>query len=76
MRIRSGEVAFLGCGFNKKKYAGAAKICNENGLDYSIYRLGAKHIKRLLKKSYSVDINIEGRNLIDITREAQEIVYQ
>ena len=49
MRIRSGEVAFLGCGFNKRKYAGAAKICNENGLDFNIYRLGAKRIKRLLK---------------------------
>ena len=60
----------------KKKYAGAAKICNENGLDFKIYRLGAKRIKRLLKKSYNIDINIDGRNLIDITREAQEIVYQ
>jgi hypothetical protein len=50
MRIRSGEVAFLGCGFNKNKYAGAAKIYNENGFDFSIYRLGAKRIKRLIKR--------------------------
>ena len=31
----------LGCGHNKAKYAGKAKYCTENGLDYHIYKLGS-----------------------------------
>ncbi len=70
------EVTFLGCGFNKAKYAGQMKICIENGLEHNIYKLGARRIKRMLKKLYGIDLDIEGRDLISITREAQEIVYK
>ena len=34
------EVRFLGCGFNKAKYAGHMKYCIEHGLDFGIYKLG------------------------------------
>ena len=38
------KVRFLGCGFNKAKYAGEMKYCIENGLDHGIYKLGSQRI--------------------------------
>ncbi len=36
------EVGFLGCGFNKAKYAGKMKYCTEHGLDFHLYKLGPR----------------------------------
>ena len=36
----------LGCGYNNVKYAGKAKYCTENGLDFHIYKLGLYRIKK------------------------------
>ena len=63
----------FGCGFNKAKYAGHMRYCIEHGLDYSLYRLGAYRIKKLIKREYNVDISIKGKSIEDVTREAQAI---
>ncbi len=76
MRIRTHDTGYYGCGVNKRKYAGMMKICKEHGLDINVYKLGSKRIKSLLKKKYDVDINIENKTLIGITREAQAIIYE
>lgn len=76
MRIRLHDTGYYGCGVNKKKYGGMMKTCKEHGLDINIYKLGTNRIQRLLKKRYGVEINIENKTLIEITREAQAIVYE
>jgi hypothetical protein len=65
----------FGCGFNKRKYAGDAKRCKELGLDFKIHCMGPERIKRYLKRKYDFEIEIEGKNHFDITREAQVIIY-
>ena len=70
------EIRYLGCGFNKAKYAGKMKYCIENGLDFNIYKLGPGRIKKMIKRRHGIDLNIEGKNLHTITKEAQEIEYQ
>lgn len=75
MEMRTHDTGYLGCGINKKKYAGMMKICKENGLDINVYKLGLKRIQRLLKKRHNVNIDIENKTLIEITREAQAIIY-
>jgi len=40
------EITFLGCGYNKAKYAGKMKYCIEHGLDFEIYKLGPRRIKK------------------------------
>ncbi|MCG8683333.1 MAG: hypothetical protein MI892_00525 [Desulfobacterales bacterium] len=74
MRIR--QETDLGCGQNKAKYAGKMKYCTENGLDFHIYKLGPNRIKRMIQRRYDVVINITGKSLDTITRQAMEIVYQ
>ncbi len=69
------EVGFLGCGFNKAKYAGKMKYCIEHGLDYSIYKLGPRRIKKMIQRRHGIELDIEGKCLDAITREAQEIEY-
>ncbi|MDM8537045.1 hypothetical protein QUF70_09850 [Desulfobacterales bacterium HSG17] len=69
------EITFLGCGFNKAKYAGKMKYCTEHGLDFSIYKLGPRRIKKMIRRKYGIDLEIEGKNLGAITKEAQEIEY-
>jgi hypothetical protein len=69
------EITFLGCGFNKAKYAGKMKYCTEHGLDFGIYRLGARRIKNMIRRKFGIELEIEGKNLHTITKEAQEIVY-
>ncbi len=76
MEMRTHDTGYLGCGINKKKYAGMMKTCKEHGLDINVYKLGSNRILRLLKKRYNVEINIENKTLIEITREAQSIVYE
>jgi hypothetical protein len=57
------EITFLGCGYNKAKYAGKMKYCIEHGLDFEIYN------------KFGIELEIEGKDLHSITKEAQEIVY-
>ena len=68
------KVRFLGCGFNKAKYAGQMKYCIENGLDFGIYKLGPRRIKKMVQRKFGIELEIEGKDLLTITREAQEIV--
>jgi hypothetical protein len=65
----------LGCGFNKFKHAGDAKRCKELGLDFRIHCMGSERLKRLLKRNHNVEIDIEGKDRFQVTREAQEIIY-
>ncbi len=66
----------FGCGFNKTRYASQMKVCAEHGLDYDIYRMGPKRIKSMIKRKYGIGLNIEDKTLIEIAREAQDIVYE
>ncbi len=52
------------------------KICIEKGLDINVYKLGPRRIQRLLKKRHNADIDIENKTLIEITQEAQSIIYE
>ena len=69
------EIRFLGCGFNKAKYAGKMKHCNERGLDFGIYKLGPRRIKMMIQRKFGIELDIEDKDLDTITKEAQEIVY-
>jgi hypothetical protein len=69
------KVRFLGCGFNKAKYAGQMKYCIEHGLDFGIYKLGPRRIKKMVQRKFGIELEIEGKDLLTIAREAQEIVY-
>ena len=69
------KVRFLGCGFNKAKYAGQMKYCIEHGLDFGIYKLGSRRIKKMIQRKFGIELKIEGKDLHTITKEAQEIVY-
>jgi len=73
--IRDEKRGWLGCGFHRHKFGRQMDICNENGLDVWIYILGKKRIKRKITRLFDVDIDIEGKSLIEVTREAQEIFY-
>ena len=70
------EIYFLGCGFNKAKYAGRMKYCVEHGLDFNIYKLGLTRIKKMIQRQYGIELELKGKDLHTITREAQEIVYK
>lgn len=52
------------------------KTCKEHGLDIDVYKLGPARIQRLLKKRYNVNIDIQNKTLIEITREAQAVIYE
>ena len=69
------EETDLGCGQNKAKYAGKMKYCIENGLDFHLYKLGPRGIKRRMKRNHGIELEIKGKTLSAITREAQEIEY-
>jgi hypothetical protein len=69
------EIRFLGCGFNKSTYAKKMRYCNEHGLDFSIYRLGPRRIKKMVLRHHGIELDIEGKDLLTITKEAQEIEY-
>lgn len=69
------EIRFLGYGFNKAKYAGKMKFCIAHGLDFEIYKLGPKRIKKMIQRKFGIELEIEGKDLHTITKEAQEIVY-
>jgi hypothetical protein len=63
----------FGCGFKKGKYASDMKYCTENGLDYTLYRLGAYRIKKLIRREYGVDISIKEKSLDEVVNEAMNI---
>ena len=69
------EIRFLGCGFNKAKYAGKMKFFIEHGLDFEIYKLGPRRIKKMIQRKFGIELEIEGKDLHTITKEAQEIGY-
>jgi hypothetical protein len=69
------KITFLGCGYNKARYAGKMKYCIEHGLDFGIYKLGSRRIKRMIQRKFGIELDIEGKDLHTITEEAQEIVY-
>ena len=69
------KIRFLGCGFNKAKYAGKMKYCIEHGLDFGIYKLGPRRIKKMVQRKFGIELAIEDKDLHTITNEAQEIVY-
>lgn len=52
------------------------KLCAEHGLDYDIYRMGPKRIKSMIKRKYGIELDIKAKTIIEIAREAQEIVYE
>ena len=63
----------FGCGFNKAKYAGDMKHCIRQGLDYSLYRMGALRIKKLIRREFGVSISIKGKSMDEAEKEAMEI---
>ena len=69
------EITFLGCGYNKAKYAGKMKYSLEHGLDFQIYKLGPGRIKKMIQHKFGIELEIEGKDLHAITKEAQKIVY-
>ena len=69
------EITFLGCGYNKAKYAGKMKYCIEHGLDFEIYKLGPRRIKKMIQRKFDIELEIEDKDLPTITKEAQEIIY-
>ena len=67
------RISTFGCGRNKAKYAGNQQFCIENGLDFYTYRQGKNRIKKIIKREYDIDLDIEGKNLNEVSREAMEI---
>ncbi|MDY6905480.1 MAG: hypothetical protein SWH61_12425 [Thermodesulfobacteriota bacterium] len=63
----------FGCGFNKGKKASDMKYCIERGLDYTLYRLGAYRIKKVIWREYGVEISIKDKRLDEVVREAMVI---
>ena len=49
------------------------KHCIENCLDYTIYRLGRNRIKKMIQCRHGIELSVEGKDLIEVTREAQAI---
>ena len=58
---------------NKIKTGADMKHCIENGLDYTIYRLGRYRIKKMILRKHGIELNIEGKSLDEVTRDAQAI---
>ena len=61
---------------NNARHGAAMKHCKVNGLDFFIYRMGTEKIKRIIKHKYDITLDIEGKSLDQITREAMDIEYQ
>ena len=69
------QIRRFGCGMNKIKTGADMRQCIENGLDYAIYRLGRHRIKKMIRRRHGIELDIEGKDLNTVTKEAQEIVY-
>ena len=61
---------------NEVRHGATMKHCEANGLYFFIYRMGAEKIKRMIKHKYDIALDIEGKPLDEITREAMAIEYQ
>jgi hypothetical protein len=61
---------------NKVRHGATMKHGEVNGLDYFIYRMGAEKMKRMIKYKYDKTLDIEGKSLDQIIREAMAIDYQ
>jgi hypothetical protein len=70
------KISSLGCGLNKAKNAGKMKYCIEHGLDYDIYKLGPRRNNKMIQRKYGIELDIEGKDLLTITKEAQDIEYK
>ena len=44
------QIRRFGCGMNKIKTRADMRHCIENGLDYTIYRLGHYRIKKMIQR--------------------------
>ena len=51
------------------------KYCIEHGLDFGIYKLGPRRIKKMIQRKFDIELEIEDKDLPTITKEAQEIIY-
>lgn len=49
------------------------KYCVENGLDFTLYRLGAYRIKKTIWREYGVNISIKDKRLDEVVIEAMTI---
>jgi hypothetical protein len=67
------QIRRFGCGMNKIKTGADTRHCIENGLDYTIYRLGRYRIKKMILRRHGIELSIEGKNLDEVTRDAQAI---
>ena len=63
----------FGCGMYKVKTGVAMKHCIENGLDCTIYRLGRHRIKKMIQRRHGIELIIKGKDLDEVTRDAQAI---
>ena len=63
----------FGCGMYKTITGADMKHCIENGLDYTIYKLGRHRIKKMIQRRHGIELSIDGKNLDEVTREAQAI---
>ena len=71
---------FLGCGFNKAKYAGQMKYCIEHGLDFGIYKLGPRRIKKMIQRKFlkpggSVLLDVHSLNVFNKRDEVVTYEY-
>jgi hypothetical protein len=67
------QIRRFGCGMYKIKTGADMRHCIENGLDYTIYRLGRHRIKKMIPRRHGIELSIEGKNLDEATRDAQAI---
>ena len=70
------QIRRFGCGMNAARYGAEMKHCEVNGLDFSIYCMGAEKIERMIKHKYNITLDIEGKSLCQIAKEAMAIDYQ
>ena len=66
----------FGYGMNRARHGAALKHCEANALDFFIYRMWAEKIKRMIKHKYDITLDIEGKSLDQITRDAMDFDYQ
>jgi hypothetical protein len=66
----------FGCGMNTAKHGAALKHCAANGLDFFIYRMGSEKIKRMIEHKYAASLDIKGKSLDQVTREAMNFEYR
>jgi len=53
----------FGCGMYKTRTGADMKHCIDNGLDYTIYKLGRNRIKKMIQRRPGIELSIDGKNL-------------